>query len=256
MKIMQQKGFTLSELVVVVLIIGILSAIALPQYKSVVARARYTDMRTAVDQLGEAMEAYALEHGHYVNQFSQLKDFSVNGWTVNGNRLEKTKNNGNLIARIDLSNVYTGDSIDDHKANFDPTSKDWAIEGALYDGKGNDDDENITNRYLLFLPHGFNRPGDLQCRSKVENSEKLKQRHPNNHLCDSIGGIACWRDGGNEENVFVIEGFRNNPAGKGRSVCRDWDGTLQDVEENGGVDFFQKYYGGDWRNALQGNVAN
>jgi len=245
MKITQKKGFTMAELVVVVLIIGILSAIALPQYKSIVTRARYTDMRMVVEQLGDAQEAYALEHGHYATQFNQLKDFSVKGWTADGNLLQK-KNNDKLIASISLSKVYaTRDDVQGHMSNFSDTADEWAINGALYDGNGN----NIINRYLLYLPHGFNRPGERQCRSVVGEGDKINQRHPNNHLCDSVGGVACWRETG--ENVYTIEELVNNSR-QGRNVCRAWDGTAQDIES---VAFFMAYYGSDWRSSVQGNVA-
>ena len=66
------KSFTLIELLVVVLIIGILSAIALPQYTLAVNRARFANLRTMVNALVKAAEAYQLETGEYPSGFDEL----------------------------------------------------------------------------------------------------------------------------------------------------------------------------------------
>ena len=57
---MNKKAFTLIELLVVVLIVGILAAIALPQYQKAVARSRLTGLMTIGKNVSDALDRVSL----------------------------------------------------------------------------------------------------------------------------------------------------------------------------------------------------
>ena len=74
----KRKGFTLIEMLVVVLIIGILAAIAFPQYEKVVEKSHAAEGLMIVRTIADAEKVYYLATGKYTSDLTAL-DFSVPG---------------------------------------------------------------------------------------------------------------------------------------------------------------------------------
>ena len=68
----ENLGFTLIEMLVVVLIIGILAAIALPQYKIAVGRAKLATIKNTTESIIQAEERYFLANNEYTDDLSVL----------------------------------------------------------------------------------------------------------------------------------------------------------------------------------------
>ena len=67
-----EKGFTLLELLIVVLIVGILAAVSLPQYMKAVERSRMTEAVMLLANIAQAQERKYIQVNRYVTNFMGL----------------------------------------------------------------------------------------------------------------------------------------------------------------------------------------
>ena len=79
----QESGFTLIELIVVVVIIGVLSAIAVPSFKNISIRAKQSEAAILINSYIKAAQSYYMEFGPYPRYSSDLEQYvAVNACRV------------------------------------------------------------------------------------------------------------------------------------------------------------------------------
>ncbi|HGO8236651.1 TPA: pilin [Neisseria meningitidis] len=99
-----QKGFTLIELMIVIAIVGILAAVALPAYQDYTARAQVSEAILLAEGQKSAVTEYYLNHGIWPGDNSSAGVASASD--IKGKYVEKVEvKNGVITAEMKSSGV-------------------------------------------------------------------------------------------------------------------------------------------------------
>ncbi|HFC6189509.1 TPA: pilin [Neisseria meningitidis] len=99
-----QKGFTLIELMIVIAIVGILAAVALPAYQDYTARAQVSEAILLAEGQKSAVTEYYLNHGIWPGDNSSAGVASSS--TIKGKYVKSVEvKNGVITAQMASSNV-------------------------------------------------------------------------------------------------------------------------------------------------------
>ena len=126
-----QQGFTLIELMIVVAIIGILAAIAIPQYQDYVTRAKLSKAASFVDPIKLAVGVYAQENAGLpagTLTWTSLGLASAPVASVSGSSTNAVQMNAAGAIQITLAGIGTG--YDGSTVIFTPTSNSTSVSWA------------------------------------------------------------------------------------------------------------------------------
>jgi prepilin-type N-terminal cleavage/methylation domain-containing protein len=106
--IKNERGFTIVELLIVIVVIGILAAITIVSYSGIQARARMTAAQDAATKVSQKAEAYNAEKSVYPPSIASLTtsatssdSFQVTGVTISGTALASSPTLPNTV------NIYS-----------------------------------------------------------------------------------------------------------------------------------------------------
>ncbi|HEZ3861010.1 TPA: pilin, partial [Neisseria meningitidis] len=96
-----QKGFTLIELMIVIAIVGILAAVALPAYQDYTARAQVSEAILLAEGQKSAVTEYYLNHGEWPGNNTSAGVASSS--TIKGKYVEKVEVKNGVVTATMLS---------------------------------------------------------------------------------------------------------------------------------------------------------
>ncbi|BFM06248.1 pilin [Halioxenophilus aromaticivorans] len=145
MKQQAQAGFTLIELMIVVAIIGILAAVALPAYQDYTARSQVSEAVTLASGLKATVsEIYATE-GTFDEADSEDKGLPAAA-DVKGNYVQEVEvTNGVIVALMASSGI--GEQIQDKTLTLSPSTTAGSITWVC-GGASKDSTNGIADKYL------------------------------------------------------------------------------------------------------------
>ena len=238
----RKKGFTLLEHLVVVLILAVLTAIAVPTYNKVMRRSRVADGLNMLDVLASAQNKYFITHGSYANNLNELNTPIKSSHFANNNNIittnftyQKDEGNSCIFATSRRGEEYT--LAKNYRTNskikcYGPNCNDissYVIPVNNEDALCTDDDNNngceLTKEYCDNLGMILNpEPDTCECIEKpapTPPSEHCDEANDEPRLVD-LGNTCGTTTCGHEYIKYVCKGGEWLEDGGGHLCLNTW----------------------------------
>ena len=160
--IKNKKGFTLVELVIVIVIVGILSIISVPIYRGYVEKAIMTEGKILINAIGKSELAYHVKNDCFYSTEGKVENDDILDVDARGNKYFK-----NFLARSGSGSMY-GSSVN--------ASASFGVRKDAYDGE--DDVVSIE-------VYGSNNGKSWTLRAVQVSNGSLHGFGPNDEIVDS-----------------------------------------------------------------------
>lgn len=131
---LENKGFTIVELLIVIVVIGILALLVITTYSGIQAKARNSKRQTDIQSVQTQLEAFFSQNGYYPS----LADMNSSSWlTSNMKSLDQN-------ALIDPSNPSSSKTL-----ASSPTAKQYSYQVTDSSGNSCESDDTTCAKYTL-----------------------------------------------------------------------------------------------------------
>ena len=250
------RGFTLIEVLVVVIIIAVLAAVALPQYQKAVLKSRFSSLMPTTKAVRDGNEAYYMAHGGYASAVNQLDVTATNSEDMTLEVSRDLDYSYVLATRPDLNEKNNLIMYQQHSAQFpgeihcealaDDTQANWLCQIGMH----------ATQNLGEVISEGYNTYVIEGTGSGLTPSQMAAAHAPN---CDKAlaMGAACSITEATEntpkkkevcydirgDNVCVYTTFDENDEQTGRIVCSTSNEVCYEFETKDGKEMVGYCFG-------------
>ncbi|WP_372519880.1 prepilin-type N-terminal cleavage/methylation domain-containing protein [Candidatus Ruminimicrobiellum ovillum] len=148
--IKKRKGFTLVELVIVIVIVGILSVISVPIYRGYVDKAKFTEGHILVNAIAKAELAFHVKNDYFCDDYGgkgEYLDVDSRGnkyfrdWYTEANNNWADKASMNIVSKLKKMSDDDGYDtyVDIHAGYFTENGELWEVHTRVYANGGIED---------------------------------------------------------------------------------------------------------------------